>query len=251
MKADQSIIRGAIIAAGAGSRLRQAGWTAPKPLVRVAGVPLIEHVIRNFLAAGIRSLVIIFNEDERDCEEWVRARFSELDLQIIVKTTASSLESFREVAARLGPGRAVVSTVDAWCRAEDFVEFVREAGRRPAEATVLAVTPFVADERPLWVRMDESGRVTSLGGDAGDVVTAGMYVIPERVRRLTLPAGAKPEGAARLRDFLAWLVVKGEPVHGVRIPIVVDVDRGEDVALAEELARRSAGEPAQSLGDVR
>ena len=32
---------GGIIAAGEGSRLRQAGWIVPKPMVPVAGVPLI------------------------------------------------------------------------------------------------------------------------------------------------------------------------------------------------------------------
>ena len=44
---------GGIIAAGEGSRLRQAGWIVPKPMVPVAGVPLIESAIRNFVAAGI------------------------------------------------------------------------------------------------------------------------------------------------------------------------------------------------------
>ena len=44
---------GGIIAAGEGSRLREAGWAVPKPMVLVAGVPLIESAIRNFVAAGI------------------------------------------------------------------------------------------------------------------------------------------------------------------------------------------------------
>src|SRR5207245_2545304 len=42
---------GGIIAAGDGSRLRAAGFAMPKPLVPVAGVPLIEWVIGNFVAA--------------------------------------------------------------------------------------------------------------------------------------------------------------------------------------------------------
>ena len=33
-------LAGGIIAAGEGSRLRQAGFPVPKPMVRVAGVPL-------------------------------------------------------------------------------------------------------------------------------------------------------------------------------------------------------------------
>ena len=79
---------GGIIAAGEGSRLKEAGWAVPKPMVPVAGVPLIESAIRNFVAAGITRLSIIVNEQERDCAAWVRRRFPELDLRLTVKTTA-------------------------------------------------------------------------------------------------------------------------------------------------------------------
>ena len=60
-------LRGGIIAAGEGSRLRASGFAMPKPLVTVAGVPLIESVITNFLAVGVTSLVIIVNDDGRAC----------------------------------------------------------------------------------------------------------------------------------------------------------------------------------------
>ena len=224
-------LTGGIIAAGEGSRLRRAGFAMPKPMVPIAGVPLIESVIRNFRAARIASLAIIMNEHERACVEWVRARFPDLDVEFIVKTTRSSLESFGEVIARYPGGRMLVSTVDAWCVETDFVHFVEAAARRPAEATVLAVTPLVADEDPLRVSMTADGRVTDVGGDAGDLVTAGMYLVSERVRTLRAPAGL-----GRLREFLAWLARSGTPVYGEVIERVVDVDRAEDVALAETLA---------------
>lgn len=227
------IIRGGILAAGEGSRLRQAGWTTPKPLIPVAGVPLIEHVIRNFLAAGISSLVIIVNERDRECEDWMLSHFPNLDVHVIVKTTDSSLESFLEVGKHLGSGRALISTVDAWCPRETFLTFVRAARELPPDATILAVTPFVEDEHPLWASVDESGRITHLGGDSGDVVTAGMYVVPEGIRRMSPPSDVK-----RLRAFLVWLLREGEPLYGVLLPTVVDVDRNEDVVLADRLARQ-------------
>jgi NDP-sugar pyrophosphorylase family protein len=226
------IIRGGIIAAGEGSRLRQAGYTEPKPLVSVRGTPLIERVIGNFLAAGIESLVIIFNEEDgRDCKRRVRSRFPDVDIEVIIKTTASSLESFLTVARRIKEGPALISTADAWCSPDDFKVFVEQAALRPPNSTVLAVTPFVADERPLWALLDQSGRVKSLGGNAGTMVTAGMYLVPERVRQLSVPKELN-----RLRDFLSWLVANGEPVFGIPIETVVDVDRGEDVSLVETLA---------------
>jgi NDP-sugar pyrophosphorylase family protein len=229
-------VTGGIIAAGEGRRLRAAGYTVPKPMVPVAGVPLIEGVIRNFLAADIAALTVIVNEDERACVEWLAARFPALDMRLIVRTTASSLESFTRVLAAAPPGPLVVSTVDAWCRPADFAGFIEAARRRPAGAMVLAVTPLVADESPLWAVLDDDGRIRDLGGKSGNVVTAGIYVVPERVRALS-----PPPGLGRLREFLAWLVTRGEMVYGETIDRVVDVDRSADVALAESMVRKAWG----------
>ena len=226
---------GAIIAAGEGSRLRSLGL--PKPLVPVAGEPLVARVLENFAAAGIVSVAVIFNANEEDCAAFVRRRFGGRAIRVLVKTTASSLESFQTVLAGAPPGRVLVSTVDAYCATDDFVAFVRSAEKEPEDATVLAVTPLVADEKPLWVRRDAHRRVTEVGGSSGDAVTAGIYAISQNARDLEPPPGLE-----RLRDFLAWLCASGHPMSAVSIPRVVDVDRPEDLRLAEELARDSARE---------
>jgi len=228
--------RGAIIAAGEGSRLRAGGYAMPKALVTVGGVTLIEATIANFRAAGISSLVIIVNEASRACVDWVRARCPALDVEFIVKTTPSSLESFREVTARIADGPALVTTVDAWCRPRDFVRFVEAACRRLPHGSTLALTPLVADEKPLWASVDATGRVTRLGEGAGPLVTAGLYLLDAQAR-----AARPPADLGRLRDYLQWLVARSA-VYGEVIDRVVDVDRPEDVALAEALARR---EPAR------
>lgn len=230
-----AIVRGGIIAAGDGSRLKAGGYAMPKALVPVGGVTLIEATIANFAAAEVHSLVIIVNEASRACVDWVRARFPALDAEFIVKTTPSSLESFREVCGRLDAGPALITTVDAWCRPRDFVRFVEAGRRRLPHASTLALTPLVADERPLWASVDGAGRLTRLGEGAGPLVTAGLYLLTEDAR-----AARPPAGLARLRDYLQWLVTRA-PLYGEVIERVVDVDRPEDVALAEALA---AGEPA-------
>ena len=228
-------MRGGIIAAGDGSRLKAGGYAMPKALVPVGGVTLIEATIANFAAAGIRSLVIIVNEASRACVDWVQARVPALDAEFIVKTTPSSLESFREVSGRLAAGPALITTVDAWCRPRDFVRFVEAGRRRLPHASTLALTPLVADEKPLWASVDAAGRLTRLGEGAGPLVTAGLYLLTEDAR-----AARPPAGLARLRDYLQWLVIRA-PLYGEVIERVVDVDRPEDVALAEALA---ASEPA-------
>jgi GTP:adenosylcobinamide-phosphate guanylyltransferase len=220
---------GGILAAGEGSRLKRDGWNLPKPLVPVAGVPLLEHTLGNFRAAGIRRVSIIFNETEEECARVARKRFADIELDILIRTTASSYESYWTIAPRLGTGAALVSTIDAWCPRADFVAFVEAASATPDE-TVLAVTRFVEDERPLWVSIGPSGRVTRVGGGSGDAVTAGIYVFSEPARRRA------PADLPRLRDYLAWLVQNGERVRAIEIPKVVDVDRAADVAAAGAMA---------------
>jgi NDP-sugar pyrophosphorylase family protein len=224
-------LRGGIIAAGDGRRLRESGFSLPKALTPVGGAPLIEWVIRNFLAVGITAPVIIVNEHGRSCVDWVRSRFPALDAQFIVKTTRSSLESFHEVSQRLKGGRALISTVDAWCPPADFAGFVDRGRRHPPGVSVLAATPLVADEAPLWLTVDPAGRVQTLGGSSGTLVTAGLYMLSEQA------LAASPPPLRRLREFLAWLVHDGHPLYAETIPTVVDVDDAADVALVEALAR--------------
>jgi MurNAc alpha-1-phosphate uridylyltransferase len=47
-----------LLAAGRGERLRPLTDALPKPLIQLAGKPLIDHVLQLLLAAGIRELVV-------------------------------------------------------------------------------------------------------------------------------------------------------------------------------------------------
>jgi len=51
-------MRAMILAAGKGERLRPLTLHTPKPLLQVAGMPLIEHHLRALAAAGFREVVI-------------------------------------------------------------------------------------------------------------------------------------------------------------------------------------------------
>lgn len=55
-----------IPAAGLGTRLRPLTYTRPKPVLRVAGKPLIAHAVHTLLAAGIRDIGVIVSDVTRD-----------------------------------------------------------------------------------------------------------------------------------------------------------------------------------------
>jgi NDP-sugar pyrophosphorylase family protein len=225
-----AIIAGGIIAAGEGSRLRAGGWTGSKPLMPIAGRPLIAHSLERLRAAGIARIAMIINEESPDCRLWLEHNGNSLDL--VVRSTPSSYASFRIVAGRLAGQAAVITTVDSIMAAADFRRFLDAAARMPQGTFVLGLTAHVEDEKPLWASLDrDSGRIVALGQPNSGLVTAGVYVLP--AHRPAEPAG----GFARLRDYLGWLVTSGHPVHGVIMGRVFDVDRPQDVAAAERALR--------------
>jgi 1L-myo-inositol 1-phosphate cytidylyltransferase len=59
-------VQAVILAAGMGSRLRDLG--SPKPLVRLAGKPLIEHVMERLAAAGVDRFVVVTGYDRQVLE---------------------------------------------------------------------------------------------------------------------------------------------------------------------------------------
>jgi len=112
-----SNIRGGIIAAGQGTRLRADGYRVSKPLVPIAGRPLIELALDRFGAVGIRRVSIIINETSNDCREWLTTHAAGFSLEVIVRTTASSYASFQAVAARVAGAAAVITSVLSSCKA--------------------------------------------------------------------------------------------------------------------------------------
>jgi NDP-sugar pyrophosphorylase family protein len=221
-------LRGGIIAAGEGSRLRADGYRVSKPMVPVAGRPLIEHALDRFRAADIRRLTIVINEASDDCRQWLEGHAGDFDLDMIVRSTPSSYATFRIVADQLAGAPAVITTVDTVMPADQFRTFVAAASRFPDDAVVLGVTGHVDDEKPLWVTLDTSnGRIQRIGMNNGSHVTAGLYWLPAK----RPPGPAK--NFARLRDYLGALVAEAQPIYGVVLPCVFDIDRARDVAAAE------------------
>jgi NDP-sugar pyrophosphorylase family protein len=223
-----SIIQGGIIAAGHGTRLRADGYRVSKPMVPVGGRPLIDLTLDRFRAVGIRRLTIIINDTSEDCRQWLGDHAGDFDLELMVRTTPSSYASFQVVANRLAGAPAVITTIDSVMPVNDFSTFVKSAADLARNAVALGLTDHVDDETPLWATLNAAdSRILQLGGSHGTHVTAGLYWLPAQ-------RPAEPTTSfARLRDYLSWLVAEHQPVCGIVLPCVFDIDRARDIAAAE------------------
>lgn len=230
-------MRAGLIAAGLGERLAKGGITRPKPLVEVAGKPLIDHVLGAVAAAGIDEVACIFNEEADAVEAHCRGRRGGPRLHIVRRTTPSSMESLFTLAPHLGSEPFLLLTVDAVFAPGVLDDFLAAAARDRQADVVLAVTDFIDDEKPLRLVMQGDGRVSALGEAAAGspLVTAGFYVMHPRV---FAEIDAARAGKLRaLRQYFGLLLERGYRVCGARTGKTVDVDRPEDIAIADAFVR--------------
>jgi NDP-sugar pyrophosphorylase family protein len=230
-------MKAAIIAAGLGERLRDAGFPQPKPLVPVAGRALIDYVLAAIAAAGLSEVACIVNEESSGIEEHCRRGWPGLRFEFVRRTTPSSMESLFALRPLLGEGRFVLLTVDAVFAPAALHEFLGAAAARRDAHGVLAVNGFVDDEKPLWVTLGSGGEIQRIGPEArpSGLVTAGFYVFDALVFR-EIPV-AREQCFAALREFLGHLLASGYRLYGEPVPKTVDVDRPADIAAAEAFIR--------------
>ncbi len=230
----------AIIAAGEGSRLVSEGVAAPKPLVNLDGRPMVGRLIDIFMQNNPESLSIIVNEQMTEVAEYLRSRTYPVPFNLVVKSTPSSMHSFWEVSRGFAPGKFCLTTVDTIFRAEDFARYIGafEAMEGP-RAGMMAVTPFIEDEKPLYVEVDKDNRITAFSDTAtSHLVSGGIY-------GLTSPSALEvlqrcfENGVSRMRNYQRALVEDGENLRAFVIDKIVDVDHADDIARARAFIAQS------------
>lgn len=228
-----------IIAAGQGSRLAHEGVVLPKPLVSINGRPMIGRLIDLFVACGAESLTIIVNEEMTEVADYLSAIAPSLPcpLNLIIKSTPSSMHSFYEVAKRLrGKGRYIVTTVDTIFRENDFRPYADAFSRASRDVDgMMAVTSFIDDEKPLYVATDNNDRITAfLDNPREDVrfISGGIYGLGESA----LPVLEKclNDGVHRMRNYQRALVNAGLNLQAFDLGKIVDVDHASDIESAQE-----------------
>ena len=230
-------LKAGILAAGRGERLRRAS-NPLKPLVKVGGQTLIEHVLTAMSEAGPSEVVVIINEDSLAVRDHVSKREWPFRLRWIVETTPTSMHSFLRLVETLAAdgdeGPFLISTVDTIASAQTYARFIAEARKKEQTSVTLALTAPGEDEKPLFVRLAPDGsRVSAIGHAAASSIhaTAGVYAV--RASILREAAAARRDGIDALRTFLGRLLDLGYDLRGIPIEDAIDVDRPGDIATAE------------------
>ena len=224
----------AIIAAGEGSRLAQEGVAKPKPLVDICGEPMIGRLINLFCRCNAESISIIVNEQMTEVREYIESLSLDIPLNLVVKTTPSSMHSFFELSRVIPKGRFCLTTVDTIFREQDFRPYIEAMEADERYDGMMAVTDYIDDEKPLYVQTDDELNITAFRDeryDGAKYISGGIYALNEKA--IDVLADCMERGVARMRNFQRALVDAGLRLKAYPMGKILDVDHAGDIEKAE------------------
>lgn len=153
--------------AGEGSRFAKAGWTTPKPLIELRGVPLFRRAISSVAIDGVemKYSFIVRQEhiDRQHIDELIKAVEPAARVFSVLQTTRGAVETCLVAESAIDDDDAVVvMDCDLEFRSRRYNELVSTALSLPAdEADGGALVSFESDNpRYSYAQVDEQGRVT-------------------------------------------------------------------------------------------
>ncbi|MBQ7421752.1 MAG: NTP transferase domain-containing protein [Prevotella sp.] len=239
-------MRYAVIAAGSGSRLANEGVYLPKPLVKLNGEHLIERLIRIFMNNDASEILVICNKQMHEVCQYLAEiennglNGMEIPLQVVVKTTPSSMHSFYELSSRLqGKNPFILTTVDTVFREDEFAKYVAVFQSEVEKECdgLMAVTDYVDDEKPLYVRTDSELNITGFydSQNGCSYISGGIYGLTPLVMD-TLQA-CIDRGESHMRNFQRALIADGRALRTFVFSKILDIDHKSDVLKAEAFLR--------------
>jgi len=254
-------MKGLILAAGLGTRLRPITSLRPKPTIPVAGKPLIHYAVDDLLDVGIRDIGIVVSHDTithlREALDGYRDARCTYLLQSPPQGLAHAVAVARDF---LGEDPFVMYLGDNLF--ERGIQTFLDAFRPDQGVQAVLALVRVEDPRAFGVAVVEDGRITRLvekpADPPSDLAVAGVYVFDASIHAAIegLEPGAK--GEYQITDAIARLIAGGAHVAPVEVQgWWKDTGKPEDILDANRLllmerARDVRGrvEDAQLVGAV-
>jgi NDP-sugar pyrophosphorylase family protein len=226
----------AIISAGDSSRMFSEGATIPKPLIKIDGEPMIKRIIDIGVRNGANSVKCIINSRFPELEEYLLETDFGVPMDLIVKTTPSSMHSLFELSRFLEWDTFCLATADTVFLEHEFKEFIKDAESKNDSDGTLAVTGFIDDEKPLCVKLEGKRIVGFQDSSQGlKFATGGLYYFSPVIFEMV--DIALSNNIERLRNFLRLLVENDFVLNAFEFSKMVDVDHIMDIKTAEKFLR--------------
>lgn len=218
-----------IPAAGIGTRMRPLTWANPKPLLPVAGRPMLAHVMDTLTQAGVDHITLIVGYLGDSIVAWARREYPAVEVDFAVQTSADGLASAVLLADRFtGDGPSMVVLGDTLFSADLSV--------LNGETRNLIVTSPVDDPSRFGVVVIEDGHVVRLVEKPSEPVSrlaiVGVYYFASGRKLMSyckelIGKGIRTRGEFQLTDAMQLMLEAGEPFGTLDIKAWYDCGKPE------------------------
>ena len=251
-------MKGMILAAGLGTRLRPLSYELPKPIVPVLGRPLCSYNMEFLNRTGIKEFVLNLHRQPKLIQQrvngWagkkIRVRYT---VEPEILGTGGGIWNARGF---LADSTFVTANSDTVVRFP-FASALAFHREKRALSTLVLFPDLEKRYTPVWT--DGEGRITGFGGEAGGGTRSGFYtgfqiLEPELLRRIPpgkpsciiretytplLHDGAPLFGFLTTGDFLDF----GSPAEYLRGTLAILAERGRESVLPSAIPGNSVIEP--------
>lgn len=230
-------MKAVILAAGKGTRMKELTNEVPKPMLRVHGKPILEHILSGLLSAGIREVFIVTGYKAEvienhfgDGSKW-NARIA-YGRQLVQDGTGKAPELAKEF---VGSDNFLLTYGDILVKPETYSQMVTRFGQDNFGGVItvtgsqdvtqgglnffdsrFCLTKLV--EKPSKEQIEQLRQEGSLKPGDTAWYNAGIYIFRPVVFEFTAKLQKSPRGEYELTDAVNALVAAGHAMAGMEIP---------------------------------
>lgn len=243
-------MKAVILAAGKGTRMGQLTRDMPKPMIPVAGKPVIEHIIRHIMRAGVTEFVVVTRYLGEKIEDYlgdgaeIGARI-EYVRQSERYGTGAALLMAREMA---GSEPVIMTYGDIITPTHNYSGAL--ATFREKNGSAVMTLNWMDDPwRGGAVHVDESGKVCKIvekpakGQVTSHWNSAGIFVFRPVIFEYLAHLTPSPRGEYELPDAMNRMIDDGLAIYPYYLTGAwQDVGTVQDIAVAERILREENAE---------
>ena len=244
--------------AGKGTRLRPHTHHTPKPLLKVAGKPVLAYILDDLLALGVQEMVFIVGHLREAMEAWIESEYPDIEGHYVLQEVQDGTAGAIALAEPFVDEELLIAFPDAVLE----VDYGLCASLPSSYAGVIWAKEVEDYQRYGVIVTNADGTMARIVEKPREPISKlaniGLYYIRDHELlfegvRHTLAAGAGPAGEYYLTDAFQYMVD-----HGSRImtaPVVGWWDAGKPETLLETnhhllFAGRGGVDPGASVEDA-
>lgn len=229
-------MKAVILAAGKGTRMKELTSELPKPMLKVQGKPILEHIVVGLKSAGIREIFVVtgwradvIESYFGDGGRWgVKIQYGR---QVVQDGTGKAPELAKEF---VGPSPFILTYGDILVRPETYARMIKRYNEDyfsgvvtvtgSEDVTKGGILFFDEDfclkrvvEKPSAAQLEELRRDGWLKPGDTAWYNAGIYIFRPSLFEFTAKLQKSPRGEYELTDAIAALLTTHHALAGLRI----------------------------------